>query len=80
MENTNLLFNPSEIFKQIEKCAVENSVPPIKGKITIGKLRWRGLKLVTKMGEDHSSCTYHLEQRGKKISPSYTFSVEVVFK
>ena len=39
--------------------------PPIKGEITAGKLRWRG---ITRVIESNSQDTW-LEQRGKRISP-----------
>lgn len=39
--------------------------PTIKGEITLGKLRWRGIVPVV---ESNSQNTW-LEQRGKKISP-----------
>lgn len=43
----------------------ENAVPPIKGVITHGKLKYRGIKLV----EIPSKNQKWIEQRGKRISP-----------
>ena len=43
----------------------ENAVPPIKGIITYGKLKYRGIKLV----EQPSTNQKWIEQRGKRISP-----------
>ena len=37
-----------EINDQFEKTVRENSCPPIKGEITKGKLKWRGVKLCQK--------------------------------
>ncbi len=43
--------------------------PPIKGEITKGKLRWRGIRLIRQqIGLDSYSW---LEQRGKQISPKF---------
>lgn len=50
--------------KAFEKAVRTNAVPPIKGEITKGKLRWRGIYRVMcpKTNEDY------LMQRGKQIS------------
>ena len=43
--------------------------PPIKGEITKGKIRWRGIRLLRQqVGLDSYSW---LEQRGKQISPKF---------
>lgn len=43
--------------------------PPIKGEITKGKIRWRGIRIIRKQtGLDSYSW---LEQRGKQISPKF---------
>jgi len=43
--------------------------PPIKGEITKGKIKWRGIKLIRQqIGIDFYSW---LEQRGKQISPKF---------
>jgi len=43
--------------------------PPIKGEITKGKIRWRGIRLIRQqVGPDSYSW---LEQRGKQISPKF---------
>ncbi|MCK5644205.1 MAG: hypothetical protein KAJ19_25625 [Gammaproteobacteria bacterium] len=43
--------------------------PPIKGEITKGKIRWRGIRLIRQqVGLDSYSW---LEQRGKQISPKF---------
>lgn len=41
--------------------------PPIKGEITKGKVRWRGIRVVQQ--NDGFKYTKWLEQRGKQISP-----------
>lgn len=46
----------------------DNVIPPIKGKITKGKLTWRGVKLHQKSGIN-GSVEKQLFQRGKPISP-----------
>lgn len=41
------------------------ATPPIKGEVTKGKLRWRGIKFVIRGLEER------IEQRGKQIGNSY---------
>lgn len=43
-----------------------NAVPPIKGEITKGKLRWRGIRMVNKF--NFTFAERWLEQRGNRIS------------
>lgn len=45
--------------------------PPVKGKITKGKVRWRGIRIV--QHNDGFKYTKWLEQRGKQISPKIVF-------
>lgn len=45
--------------------------PPIKGEITKGKVRWRGIRIVQQ--NDSFKYTKWLEQRGKQISPKIVF-------
>lgn len=45
--------------------------PPIKGEITKGKVRWRGIRIVQQ--NDGFKYTKWLEQRGKQISPKIVF-------
>jgi hypothetical protein len=46
--------------------------PPIKGEITKGKVRWRGIRIV-QQNDDGFKYTKWLEQRGKQISPKIVF-------
>lgn len=46
--------------------------PPIKGEITRGKLKWRGIRIVQQ--NDGFKYTKWLEQRGKQISPKIVFT------
>lgn len=46
--------------------------PPIKGEITKGKVRWRGIRIVWQ--NDGLKYTKWLEQRGKQISPKIVFT------
>lgn len=63
-----------EIF--FEKAVRENAIPKIKGKITKGKLRWRGIRLVQSPSNLCNLCyQVWLEQRGKRISEIFTYSV-----
>lgn len=41
----------------------------IKGEITKGKIKWRGIKL--KVKQDFLKSTYQLNQRGVDISPEF---------
>ena len=50
--------------------------PPVKGKITRGKIRWRGIRLVVK--DSFGKHERWLEQRGKRISP--VIVIETVYK
>ena len=60
--------NPIDYFIEREKIFEQairtNAVPPLKGKITKGKIKWRGIYLVQcpKRNEEY------LSQRGKRIS------------
>jgi len=45
--------------------------PPIKGEITKGKIRWRGIRIVQQ--NNGFKYTKWLEQRGKQISPKIVF-------
>jgi hypothetical protein len=57
-----------------EKCLLLVAEPPIKGTITKGKLKWRGIKLVCTEPSVEPSERW-LEQRGKQISPKISMGV-----
>lgn len=57
-----------EIFTTALRTMVE---PPIKGEITKGKVRWRGIRVVQQ--NDGFKYTKWLEQRGKQVSPKIVF-------
>jgi hypothetical protein len=60
--------------KTLETIVREYSVPPIKGEITKGKLRWRGLRLCSSpmiLGNTR----YWIEQRGKQIGYQIIFKL-----
>lgn len=50
--------------------------PPIKGKITKGKLKWRNIKRVCKSAPHEE----WLEQRGVRITPIFTDSCLMIHK
>ena len=54
--------------EMLEKALRENAEPKIRGPITAGKLKWRGIKMIEKKESSHSSSKW-LEQRGKQITP-----------
>jgi len=63
-----------EIFN---KALRENAVPPIKGEITAGKCKWRGIK-INHYIETGEEC---LTQRGIEISPRFKFTFNLdIFK
>jgi hypothetical protein len=47
----------------------------IKGEITKGKIKWRGIKMISHLGFDFTN--YQLFQRGKKISPVYRVNYRI---
>lgn len=62
---------------RIFESALRNTAaPPIKGEITRGKIRWRGIRLVIK--NTGCKCERWIEQRGKRISKIIT--TEAVYK
>lgn len=53
----------------LEKAVRENAVPRLKGELTKGKVRWRGLRVIHKgTGADGFTETW-IEQRGERITP-----------
>ena len=62
-----------EIFTSALRIMAE---PPIKGEITKGKVRWRGIRIV--QCNDGFKYTKWLEQRGKQISPKIVFTGTIV--
>lgn len=46
-----------------------NSIPPIKGDITYGKIKWRGLTANRKATDKFGTYECWYEQRGKRITP-----------
>ena len=79
--NTSILFQnfiaemlkqEAEIFTTALRVMAE---PPIKGEITKGKIKWRGIKLIRQL---IGFSTYSwIEQRGKQISPKFNFEVNL---
>lgn len=55
----------------LEAAIRENAVPKIKGKITKGKLIWRGIKLIHNNTWERSE--KWIEQRGVQITPKICF-------
>ena len=49
--------------------------PPIKGEITRGKIKWRGIRIVQQ--NNGFKYTKWLEQRGKQISPKIVFECTI---
>ena len=59
-----------------EKYIRENATPKIKGEITKGKLKWRGIKLCVFNGHYEGTMKW-VTQRGNQISPKLIISFKV---
>lgn len=58
--------------------AVRNmAVPTIKGEITKGKIRWRGIRLIQNGAAEYGRIEKWIEQRGKRISPIVTLNFKM---
>lgn len=47
--------------------------PPIRGEITTGKIRWRGIRVIVQI--EGLKQTKWLDQRGRRISPKLVYDV-----
>ena len=56
-------------FRALEQSIYEFATPKIKGTITAGKLRWRGIRIETKQSYIDMSSETWISQRGKRIGP-----------
>lgn len=54
---------------------INNAIPKIKGDITEGKLKWRGIKMVIQ--KDGLNTVKWIEQRGNIISPKYQINMTI---
>lgn len=54
---------------------MENAIPKIKGQLTPGKLKWRGIKLVEK--NSPLKITRWIEQRSKPITQKHTIEFKI---
>ena len=66
------LMKENEIF---EKSLRENAEPKVKGEITKGKIKWRGIRIIQQ--NKFLKSAKWLEQRGKQISPKITFEASI---
>lgn len=58
----------SHVYDLLEEDAKNNSHPKIYGELTLGKLNWRGIKMIKKHCLNMRCEKTWLEQRGKRIS------------
>lgn len=63
-----------EDYEQFERCVFEealriNANPPVKGVMTKGKLKWRGIS-ISQQGAERWLC-----QRGQQISPKVSVNI-----
>lgn len=63
----------------LEKAVRENSTPSIKGELTKGKIRWRGLRMIHRRTDSDGSYETWIEQRGKRITPIVVNEVVMSF-
>jgi len=76
MEEINLReYFLSELDLLLEHALRDNVSPPIKGDITIGKIKWRGIKIVQRY--NHPKIEIWVEQRGKKVTEPFVFEFKV---
>lgn len=70
---SNIIEKEDEFIKNQLKLAK----PQIKGEITKGKLKWRGIKLIEI--NDFNGTTKWIEQRGKQIGErlQYTYKIKI---
>jgi hypothetical protein len=52
------------------------SKPPIKGAITMGKIRWRGIRIIRQ--QIGGNYRYWIEQRGIRISPIWLHKIILI--
>ena len=64
--------------KILEEAVRANAIPPIKGVLTAGKLKWRGIKLIV---QDKGMCNQEMwiEQRGVRISPIISTEFKTIY-
>lgn len=62
-----------KVEKHIEQILRTKANPPIRGKITKGKVKWRGIKFY--QGREGLKIHRWVEQRGKQIGKTFTFSL-----
>lgn len=77
MEQT-IIGSITKRYNELLETAIRLSEPPIKGEITKGKVKWRGLKIVYK--NTFNNLESWVEQRGVKISPSFIVTFPDLFK
>lgn len=58
----------------------KNAIPPIKGELTKGKVRWRGLRMIQRNNYTDGSTEMWIEQRGKRITPVVKNQIVIVNK
>lgn len=63
----------------LEDVLRNRAVPPIKGEITKGKIRWRGLSIYQIKPNLSGVQKIWVEQRGVKISEDFSYGVEIDF-
>ena len=70
-EISTMALNHHQVLSMIDQRIRDGVVPPIKGKVTAGKVRWRGLYIV----ESTDKKTRYVAQRGRKIIDLPTFGI-----
>ena len=77
--NEQMINHADKLLDMVIRNSIKSVDPPIKGKITPGKLKWRGLRLCSQ-DRGHDGIYYWIEQRGKVVGEKLLVSVSVNFK
>lgn len=77
--NEQMINHADKLLDMVIRNSIKSVDPPIKGKITPGKLKWRGLRLCSQ-NRGHDGIYYWIEQRGKVVGEKLLVSVSVNFK
>ena len=78
-QHEQMVAHANKLLDMVIRHASERVTPPIKGKITPGKLKWRGMRLCSQ-NKGHNGIYYWIEQRGKIVGEKLLITVNVNFK
>lgn len=73
-QHEQMVAHANKLLDMVIRHASERVTPPIKGKITPGKLKWRGMRLCSQ-NKGHNGIYYWIEQRGKIVGEKLLITV-----